>query len=98
MPTNPAPHTQPESGSVAAMLAAIYQQAGFKTGLYTSPHLVSFCERIQVNREMIVEADVVHLIERLQPELRKVAAKAGHRHPTFFEVVTAMALLYFQEQ
>lgn len=85
-------------GSVAAMMAAIYQQAGFKTGLYTSPHLVSFCERIQVNREMIGEMDVVRLIEQLRPELSKVEGMQGHRHPTFFEVVTALALLHFQEQ
>jgi dihydrofolate synthase/folylpolyglutamate synthase len=85
-------------GSVAAMLAATYQEAGYRTGLYTSPHLVSFCERIQVNREMIREMDVVRLIERLRPELSKVEGMQGHRHPTFFEVVTALALLYFQEQ
>src|ERR1051326_2323394 len=80
------------------MLAATYQEAGYRTGLYTSPHLVSFCERIQVNREMIREMDVVRLIERLRPELSKVEGMQGHRHPTFFEVVTALALLYFQEQ
>jgi dihydrofolate synthase/folylpolyglutamate synthase len=84
-------------GSVAAMLASIYQQAGLKTGLYTSPHLVSFCERIQVNRQPIAESDVVRLVERLRPVMTAIE-QSGKPHPTFFEVVTSLALLYFAEQ
>lgn len=85
-------------GSVAAMLASICQSAGLRTGLYTSPHLVSFCERIQVHRETIAEEDVVRWVERLRPEVEAMGRESEARHPTFFEVVTAMALLHFQRE
>ena len=54
-------------GSTCAMLESIYRAAGLRVGLFTSPHLVSFRERIQVNRELIGEADVVRLVSELQP-------------------------------
>ncbi len=82
-------------GSVCAMLEAIFRSAGLKTGLYTSPHLVSFTERLQVNRTNIPQADVVRLVERLRPIL---ATFPPDEHPTFFEVVTVMALMWFAEQ
>src|SRR5216117_2131563 len=56
-------------GSTCAMLESIYRAARLKTGLYTSPHLISFCERLQVNRRPISEADVVRLVAALQPLL-----------------------------
>ncbi|MDG1832318.1 MAG: bifunctional folylpolyglutamate synthase/dihydrofolate synthase, partial [Verrucomicrobiota bacterium] len=79
-------------GSVCAMLESIYRAAGYKTGLYTSPHLVSFRERIQVNRELIAEMEVVRLTECMQALLRKFPAE---QPPTFFEVITVMALEHF---
>src|SRR4051812_48549110 len=82
-------------GSTCAMLESIYRAAGLKTGLFTSPHLVSFCERIQVNRKPILEQDVVRLATEIQPLLKESSADA---HPTFFEAVTVMALKYFAEQ
>ena len=85
-------------GSVAAMLHAVLSRAGYKTGLYTSPHLVSFCERFQINGQPIAEADVVRLVEQLKPFLERVAAHPEFRAPTFFEAVTAMALLIFAEE
>jgi dihydrofolate synthase/folylpolyglutamate synthase len=85
-------------GSVAAMLHAILSKAGYKTGLYTSPHLVSFCERFQVNGKPIAERDIVRLVEEIKPLLERVGAHPEFRAPTFFEAVTAMALRYFQEQ
>ncbi len=85
-------------GSVAAMSHAILPRAGFRAGLYTSPHLVSFCERCQINGRPITQEDVVRLVQVLRPHIETVAREASHRHPTFFEVVTAMALLYFHEQ
>lgn len=85
-------------GSVAAMVHAVLSQAGYKTGLYTSPHLVSFCERFQVNGKPIAESDVVRLVEEIKPLLEKVGAHPEVRAPTFFEAVTAMALQYFHEQ
>ena len=82
-------------GSTCAMLESIYRAAGLRVGLFTSPHLVSFRERIQVNRQLISEADVVRLVEELQPWLKQFPAD---HHPTFFEVVTVMALNFFAEQ
>jgi dihydrofolate synthase/folylpolyglutamate synthase len=82
-------------GSTCAMLESIYRAAGLRVGLFTSPHLVSFRERIQVNRQLISEEGVVRLVEELQPWLKRFSA---HHHPTFFEVVTIMALKFFAEQ
>ena len=82
-------------GSTCAMLEAIYRHAGLRVGLFTSPHLVSFAERIQVNRTLIPEADVARQVEEMQPWLRTFP---GDQHPTFFEVVTVMALRWFAEQ
>ncbi len=85
-------------GSVAAMCHAVLSTAGYRTGLYTSPHLVSFCERFQINQQPIAPADVVRLVERLRPLTDQVGALPEFRQPTFFEVVTALALGYFREQ
>lgn len=81
-------------GSVAAMCHAVLHTAGYRTGLYTSPHLVSFCERFQINGQPIPEAEVVRLVEQIRPVLDNFP----DRPPTFFEVVTALALQYFREQ
>ncbi len=75
-------------GSVAAMLSAVHQTAGKRTGLYTSPHLVDFRERIRVNGEMITEEEVVHFLEGIWPDVEELRA-------TFFEVTTAMAFDHF---
>ena len=78
-------------GSTAAMVASILEAAGLHVGLYTSPHLIEFRERIRVRGEMIPEDRVADLISRLR------AATAPDLDPTFFEITTAMALLYFAE-
>jgi len=82
-------------GSTAALLEGIYRASGLRVGLFTSPHLVTFAERIQVNRRMISESEVVRLVGEIQPLLKQFSSDA---HPTFFEVVTVMALRYFAEQ
>jgi dihydrofolate synthase/folylpolyglutamate synthase len=82
-------------GSTCAMLESIYRAAGLRVGLFTSPHLVSFAERIQVNRRLIPETDVARLVSELRPLLKHFPSDG---HPTFFEVVTVMALRYFAEQ
>lgn len=82
-------------GSTCAMLESIYRHAGRRVGLYTSPHLVSVRERIQINRAPISEDDVVRLVEE---EQRWLAEFSSDDHPTFFEVVTIIALRYFAEQ
>ena len=85
-------------GSVAAMCHAVLTAVGHKAGLYTSPHLVSFCERIQINGQPIAEADVARLIEQIKPHCEALAADEQFREPTLFEVATALALQYFAEQ
>lgn len=85
-------------GSVCAMLESIYRQAGLRAGLFTSPHLVAFGERIQINRQLISEADITRLVEEMQIITTGSNLRADEDHPTFFEVVTAMALKYFAEQ
>ena len=82
-------------GSTCAMLESIYRAAGYRVGLYTSPHLVSFAERIQVNRKMIPEADLTRLVSGMKIHLNQ---EGRDFHPTFFEVVTVLALQYFAEQ
>lgn len=82
-------------GSTCAMLESVYRAAGLRVGLFTSPHLVSFRERIQINRQFISEADVVRHVGQLKPLLKEFP---DDHHPTFFEAVTIMALNYFAEQ
>ena len=77
------------------MLESIYRVAGLRVGLFTSPHLVSFTERIQVNRQPISESDVAGFVQEIQPFLKQFPAEA---HPTLFEVVTVMALRHFAGQ
>lgn len=82
-------------GSTCAILESIYRASGLRVGLFTSPHLVSFAERIQVNRQLIPELEVVRLVE----QMRDLRERLGDSvRPTFFEVVTVMALRYFAEQ
>ncbi|MCI0745978.1 MAG: bifunctional folylpolyglutamate synthase/dihydrofolate synthase, partial [Verrucomicrobia subdivision 3 bacterium] len=82
-------------GSTCAMLESIYRHAGRRVGLFTSPHLISFRERIQINRELISEVEVEAQVEAMQELFKKLPQGA---HPTFFEVVTIMALRYFAAQ
>jgi len=77
-------------GSVSHMMASILQTAGFKTGLYTSPHLKDFRERIKVNGEMISKEFVSVFTEKIKPLIEKI-------EPSFFEITVAMAFDYFVE-
>lgn len=79
-------------GSSAAMVSAMLQAGGYRVGLYTSPHLVDFRERIRVQDDNISEAHVCELTARL----RRVADPLGTH--TFFEFTTAMAFQYFFDQ
>ena len=85
-------------GSTASMLAAVLQAAGEKTGLYTSPHLHSFCERIAVDGEPIPEALFADLVARLQPAAAEETRLGEYGRVTTFEHLTALALLYFRER
>lgn len=107
-------------GSTCAMLESIYRASGLRVGLFTSPHLVSFGERIQVNRHVISHRDIGRLVGEMRsllqqgwgtpsslppgptsaPEVAADGLATSHsatEHPTFFEVVTIMALRYFAE-
>jgi len=85
-------------GSVAAMLEAIFRTAGWRTGLYTSPHLVKLGERVQVDRQLLTEAEITAYANELRPVAEKIAAVSADEHPTFFEFMTAMAFLQFQRK
>lgn len=78
-------------GSTCSMLAAMLQAAGFKTGLYTSPHFVELRERIAVDGAMISEADFIRLMARIAP----IVERMERDEPTFFEIMTAAAFLHF---
>ncbi|GFN22609.1 bifunctional folylpolyglutamate synthase/dihydrofolate synthase [Thermanaeromonas sp. C210] len=83
-------------GSVAAMVAAILQAAGYRVGLFTSPHLHSYTERIRLNGQEIRREHVAEILTRMRPLLDGMV-KEGHEHPTEFEVSTALAFHYFNE-
>lgn len=85
-------------GSTCSMLESIYRANGYTTGLYSSPHLVRQGERVQVNREILDEADIVAYTQQLKPVAERIGANDPDDHPSFFEFMTAMALLRFAEQ
>ena len=78
-------------GSVSHMFASVFQQNGLKTGLYTSPHLVDFRERIRINGECVSEAFIIDFVEQIKEPLESI-------NPSFFEITVAMAFHYFAEQ
>ncbi len=78
-------------GSVSHMLASIFQSSGYKTGLYTSPHLTDFRERIRINGQMIPEKRVVSFTESMIPVIESIS-------PSFFELTVGMAFQYFAEE
>lgn len=81
-------------GSTAAMIESVLRTAGLRTGLFTSPHLVSFTERIRINGAEATEEEIVSLAA----EVREVAESIEDFCPTFFEVVTTMAFLHFRRR
>lgn len=78
-------------GSTAAMIASVLQSAGYRVGLYTSPHLQDYCERIQINRKNISHADLVSLVEKMKPLVEKVTGL------TTFEITTALGFQAFAD-
>lgn len=78
-------------GSCSHMLAAILQSCGYKTGLYTSPHLKDFRERIKINGEMIPEKFIIDFTENIKPLIEDI-------HPSFFEITVGMAFDYFAKE
>src|SRR5450631_4408632 len=74
-------------GSTSHMLAAVFQECGYKTGLYTSPHLKDFRERIKLNGEMIPEDFIIDFVDRIKTFSEEIS-------PSFFELTFVMALEY----
>ncbi len=84
-------------GSTAAMIAAIVRESGYRVGLYTSPHLVSLRERIQVDGAPISEPEFAELVERARPAIERVRLRKGDMG-SFFDVLTALSFVYFKER
>ena len=85
-------------GSTTAMVASILRAAGYRVGMFTSPHLTTFTERIQVNGEQIPVRDVVRLIEEIRLIAVGMTGEPELKRPKFFEIVTAMGFKYFSEK
>lgn len=84
-------------GSTTVMIARILREVGYKVGVFTSPHMHDYRERMVINGVMISKEDVIQMINRVRPHLEDMVAE-GFEHPTEFEVSTALALLYFAEK
>ena len=84
-------------GSTAAMIASVLTKAGYRTGLFTSPHLISFTERMQVDGSPIAEDAFARLTEVLKPEVEAVNRHGAFGELTTFELLTALAFIYFRE-
>ena len=82
-------------GSTAAMVESILREAGFKVGLYSSPHLVKLGERVQVDRVRLTEQEILDYTVELQPVAVRLGQDDPDNHPSFFEFMTAMAFLQF---
>lgn len=85
-------------GSTAAMVAAVLQRAGYRTGLFSSPHLVSIRERTQINRQWISPDDFAALVDELRDHVDQLGDRQTTRIRTFFELNTALSFLYFARQ
>ena len=85
-------------GSVCAIIAEILRRQGLRVGLYTSPHLVDFRERIVVDGRQIPEKDVVRIASELRGEMDAMSSESGEKQLTFFEFTTGLAFRYFSEE
>ena len=83
-------------GSTAAMIASALTAAGYTTGLYTSPHLLTWRERIRVDGKLISEAELAALVERVKPEVEVVNQRATYGELTTFELLTTLGFAYFK--
>ena len=87
-------------GSVCALLESVYRASGRRVGLYTSPHLIRFGERIQINRTLLPDTELARLTDRLKAAIDAENSRGTESvlTPTFFEFTTVLALLWFAEQ
>lgn len=84
-------------GSTCSFITSILKEAGYKVGLYTSPFLETFTERIRINGENIPEEDVARIVTLIKEKIEQMV-KEGYSYPTEFEIVTTMAFYYYYEQ
>lgn len=82
-------------GSTCSLIASILTAAGLRTGLYTSPHLTRYEERMRVDGQMPSPAQLVELVNRIIPAVEELDRSPSRMHPTYFEITTAIAWLYF---
>jgi len=85
-------------GSTSAIISSLLQSDGYKVGLFTSPHLVDFTERFKIGQRQISQREICQLVEKIKSHVDIVQRKPDGGHPTFFEVITAMAFLYFSRE
>ena len=85
-------------GSTSIMMSTILERAGLKTGLFTSPHLIDLKERIQINRQNISEEEFTSNLIELRPYIQHLRDTEPSASPTFFEILTAVAMLYFKKK
>ncbi|UCD85286.1 MAG: bifunctional folylpolyglutamate synthase/dihydrofolate synthase, partial [Deltaproteobacteria bacterium] len=85
-------------GSTAAILTAIFKAAGFKTGLFISPHLVDLRERIRINDQLISEEELTELVDTIKPHTDRIQALGAFGELTYFELLTVLAFCYFAEK
>jgi dihydrofolate synthase/folylpolyglutamate synthase len=84
-------------GSTAAFISSVLTCAGYSTGLYTSPYITRFNERIRINNEEISDSDLAEYTYRVKAVIDKMVEE-GHEHPTEFEIITALSFLYYYEK
>lgn len=84
-------------GSVCSFISSVLRESGYKVGLYTSPYLETFTERIRVNGENISKEDVARIVTIIKEKI-EIMVEDGFSYPTEFEIVTAMAFYYYNEQ
>ncbi len=84
-------------GSTCTMIASILTQAGYRTGLYTSPHLIRYEERFVVDGVQPEPSAVVDLVNRIRPHVAAMDRLPARMHPTYFEITTALAWMYFED-
>ena len=85
-------------GSTAIMMSTILEHAGLTTGLFTSPHLIDLKERIQINHQNISEYEFTSNLNELRPYIQHLRETEPSASPTFFEILTAVAMLYFKKK
>ena len=85
-------------GSTAIMMSTVLEHAGIKTGLFTSPHLIDLRERIQINHQNIAEQEFAGILNGFQPYIQRLRDTDLPASPTFFEILTAVCMLYFKRE